>query len=219
MQKSMYSLMLMDSVVKAIDEMASSMNTNRSNLVNQVLADYVSLTTPEKKMREIFSLISDLISTSGVFEVQEVPSDSMLQIKSALAYKYRPTIRYSVELYRMPEQAFGELKISFRTQSSELLMELAHFFSLWTELEEIYVHRYFPRGSIRYSVEPGRFTRTFVLPCDKGNCENDALSRAVADYIRMIDEILKGYLSGEYDGAKAIEKRYVTYLKNGMTMI
>jgi predicted transcriptional regulator len=39
MQKSMYSLMLMDRVVKAIDEMASSMNTNRSNLVNQVLAD------------------------------------------------------------------------------------------------------------------------------------------------------------------------------------
>ena len=47
MKKSVYSLVLMDDVVEAIDELAYSMNTSRSNLINQILAARVSLLTPE----------------------------------------------------------------------------------------------------------------------------------------------------------------------------
>ena len=37
MKKSVYSLVLMDDVVNAIDDMAYQMNTSRSNLINQIL--------------------------------------------------------------------------------------------------------------------------------------------------------------------------------------
>lgn len=47
MKKNMYSLMLAEKVVQAIDRLASEKGTNRSNLINQILAEYVSLTTPE----------------------------------------------------------------------------------------------------------------------------------------------------------------------------
>ena len=50
MNKSVYSLVLMDEVVEAIDKMAYAMNTSRSNLINQILADYASCTTPESRM-------------------------------------------------------------------------------------------------------------------------------------------------------------------------
>ena len=40
MNKSVYSLVLADEVVEAIDRMAYSMNTSRSNLINQILADH-----------------------------------------------------------------------------------------------------------------------------------------------------------------------------------
>ena len=40
MKKSLYSLTLMDSVVAEIDRLAARQGTNRSNLVNQILADY-----------------------------------------------------------------------------------------------------------------------------------------------------------------------------------
>lgn len=46
MNKSMYSLILMDDVVREIDKIALRMNTNRSNLVNQILAEYASMMTP-----------------------------------------------------------------------------------------------------------------------------------------------------------------------------
>mgnify|MGYP006344792163 CR=1 FL=1 len=54
MHKSLYSLMLMDDVIKAIDRLALQQSTNRSNLVNQILAEYVSMTTPEKRVNNIF---------------------------------------------------------------------------------------------------------------------------------------------------------------------
>ena len=48
MGKSVYSLVLMDEVVDAIDQMAYRNNTSRSNLINQILAEHVSLATPEE---------------------------------------------------------------------------------------------------------------------------------------------------------------------------
>ena len=47
MKKSVYSLVLMDDIVAAIDELAYSLQTSRSNLINQILAEKVALVTPE----------------------------------------------------------------------------------------------------------------------------------------------------------------------------
>ena len=48
MKKNMYSLMLSEGVVRAVDALAAKQGTNRSNLVNQILAEHLSLVTPEK---------------------------------------------------------------------------------------------------------------------------------------------------------------------------
>ena len=40
MNKSVYSLVLMDDVVEQIDRVAYEMNTSRSNMINQILAEY-----------------------------------------------------------------------------------------------------------------------------------------------------------------------------------
>ena len=94
MNKSVYSLVLADEVVEAIDRMAYSMNTSRSNLINQILAERVSLMTPEMRMRQIFSEIEQLMDQRFLFIDQ--PSDSMIAIKSPVRYKYKPTLRYSL---------------------------------------------------------------------------------------------------------------------------
>ena len=39
MKKSIYSLVLMDEVIRAVDEQAYRLGTSRSNLINQILHD------------------------------------------------------------------------------------------------------------------------------------------------------------------------------------
>ena len=137
LQKSLYSLMLMDDVVREIDRLALQQNTNRSNFINQILAEYVSLMTPEKRIGNIFKNIEALINECGLGIVPHVvPNQMTMSLKSSLEYKYRPTIRYEVALYRIPDgNAIGELSVVFRTQSPALIRAMTEFFRLWTRLE------------------------------------------------------------------------------------
>ena len=218
MKKNMYSLMLAEDVIQAIDELASEKNTNRSNLINQILADYVSLTTPEKHVRNIFDIIENFISRQSGNLLYSQPNDMTMSIKSPLQYHYRPTIRYEVEMYRTPRQTIGQLKIIFRTTSSELLVELTRFFKLWMQLENIYIKQFFSKGAIEYGLENGKFWRTFAVPNDSDYTE-EQIGNAISQYIATFDEILKDFLAGRYSSTEELEKRYLQYLNSGVQII
>ena len=84
MKKSVYSLVLADEVISEIDKLAYSMNTSRSNLINQILAERVRLSTPEMRMRDIFSQIENLIGDR--FVMMNQTSDALLNTNIVLLY-------------------------------------------------------------------------------------------------------------------------------------
>ena len=218
MKKSMYSLMLSEDVVNEIDKIAREQNTNRSNMINQILADYVSLTTPEKHVQNIFDIIESMIGGQGNFMLYSQPHDMTMSIKSSLKYHYRPTIRYEVEMYRTPKQTIGQLKIIYRTQSPELLVELTRFFKIWMQLENIYIKHFFAKDAITYGMENGKFLRTFAVPNDSDYTE-EQIGNAISQYIATFDEMLKSYLTGDYATTQDIENRYIRYLNSGVQLI
>ena len=57
MKKTLYSLLLDDSVVREIDRLAHRNGLSRSALVNQILAEYADMTTPERQIGDIFRRI------------------------------------------------------------------------------------------------------------------------------------------------------------------
>ena len=137
MKKSVYSLVLMDDVIKAVDQQAYRLGTSRSNLINQILAEHLSCVTPEMRMREIFGQVAELVSSS--FCVQEQRSPSLMTVRTALEYKYRPTINYKVELERAPAEYLGTLRVSIRTQSAPLIDMFHSFFAYRAKLENAHL--------------------------------------------------------------------------------
>ena len=218
MKKTMYSLMLAEDVIREIDRLAAEKSTNRSNLVNQILPEYVSMTTPEKHVQNIFDIIERFIGQQSGYLLYSQPNDMTMSIKSSLQYHYRPTIRYEVEMYRSPDKTLGQLKIIFRTTSSELLLELTRFFKIWIQLENIYIKNFFEKGAIEYGMENGRFLRTFAVPNDSDYTE-EQIGNAISHYIATFDEMLKDYLAGRYTSTQDIEKRYLQYLNSGVQLI
>ncbi len=220
MKKSVYSLVLSDDVVKAIDDMAYRLNTSRSNLINQILAEQVSYKTPESLMKDIFDCMR--IIMDGHFQIQGQASDAMLSIRSPLRYKYKPTIRYRVELLREAEKdVFGKLSVSFRTQSAQLISMLEGFFRLWYSLEKAYINNYFPEG-VEYAYSEGRFIRKLKISKEIGQTSPDLLGNAIGDYIRLLDSEIKLYFDGIDDmgmTAGKMEKMLVDSINNGMTVI
>ena len=52
-----------------------------------------------------------------------------MSLKSSLEYKYRPTVKYEVELYENGQDSIGELSVIFRTQSAARYLRHDRLFS------------------------------------------------------------------------------------------
>ncbi len=213
MNKSVYSLVLSDEIVQEIDRMAYEAGASRSAMINQVLADFVRYTTPEKRMREVFSAIEQMM-LGGVFEPQLQPSESMFSLRSALDYKYNPSVRYSVELYKNARPLLGELRVSVRSQNSALVLAMLQFFKLWTRIENTYI------GRVECAMEDGRYLRKLRLTDDK--LTNEQIGAGIAGYINLLDSALKQYFETIHEPALAVnsvEKRYVNYIHSGSMIL
>lgn len=219
MSKSVYSLVLTDQVVDAVDKLAYSMGVSRSGLIDRILAEHVSFTTPEMRINQIFDSLNRLFSENSSGFIVKAENQSML-IRSALKYKYKPTVRYGLQIFRGSDKTEGELKVSFRTQSEELKGKMEDFLRLWAMLENKYIVKYLPEG-IKYIIEDGKFIRAFTLPEEYNNSTTEEISAAIGEYIRMLDDVLKCYFvfSDNEEAARAAAEKYRGYLEKGITII
>ena len=215
MKRSTYSLILMDDVVAAIDLLAEEQGKSRSNYINQILAEHVQCITPEQRMQRLFSCLSRQMNAS--LRVQEQGSDAMLSILGAVQYKYRPTIRYRVELLRdLRKEEIGQLQISCRTQSQTLLQAMDCFFQFWVKLE----CAYYPEsacGQGLYQIQNGRMKQALLR---HGVSEEEDLGNAVGNYICMLHAVLQSYFTGLQQQLPApilyhtLEQQYRSIQKN-----
>lgn len=213
MKKTLYSLMLSDDVVREIDALAHRLGTNRSNLINQILAEHVDLVTPERRIRDIFSRMESLLLGDRELVPHVAPNAMSMSLKSSLQYRYRPTVKYSVELFRDHSGALGELSVVFRTQSAELLEAMERYFSVLKCIEDELVAPHIP---IEYALYGGRFTRSICLP-GKADYSTEAIAAAISAYIRLFDSLMKAWLGGA-DRA-ALRRSYVQWIAAGNALL
>lgn len=210
MKKSVYSLVLMDDVVEEIDRIAGNMNVSRSGLINSILAEYISFVTPEQHMRNIFNELERMIDAADNLQLIKQSSECIRTLKSSLSYRYRPAIRYQVGLYRSAAPVKGLIKAAFRTQNSELLTALGHFFRTWATLEQTYS---LPGPGCK--IEPGRYLRELTL---KETCKGELdAAQAILDYIEAFDNALKRYfqaLGSDMDAEAEVESAYKAHRMN-----
>jgi hypothetical protein len=185
--------MLNEEVVREVDRMAHQMGTNRSALINQILAEYVNYTTPERRINDILSTIEQLMAPNRDLVPFFAPNTFSMSLKSSLEYKYRPTVKYEVELYRGQEDAIGELSVVFRTQSAALITAMTEFFRLWKNIEDAHLAPLIG-SKPQFALYDGRFTRSISVP-DR-NCTSEELASAISEYIKLFDKLMKNYLGG-----------------------
>lgn len=209
MKRSMYSLILGDDIVAAVDALAAQKGTSRSNYINQVLAKHVQCITPEQQMQRVFANLTHQMDEA--FRIQEQGSNALLSILGSVQYKYRPTIRYRVELLRnMQQEKVGRLKISCRTQNQTLLDAMAQFFRFWVKLEQKYDANSACAQGL-YQIESGCMTMALLR---SGAATDEQLGEIVGNYIRMFHAVLQSYFAGiqqDISGtvlSRALEQQY-----------
>ena len=204
MKKTLYSLMLSEDVVREVDALAHRMGTNRSALINRILAEYVNYVTPEQRINDVLSHIEQLMMPSRELVPVFAPNSFSMYLKSSLEYKYRPTVKYEVELFKGEGETIGQLSIVFRTQSMALISAMTEFFTLWSRIETAHLLP-LTGVQIEYAVAEGKFLRALAAP-DRV-CSANELAEAISEYIKLFDSLMKAYLAGRLD-AQGVENAY-----------
>ena len=220
MKKSVYSLVLMDDVVEAIDRLAYERNTNRSNLINQILAESVNFVTPEMRMRDIFTQLENILSES-CYQIMDRSSDSMFALRSPIRYKYRPMVNYTIELFREPKDIAGRLKVSFRTSSKNFTDAIEDFFTGWISMENEYLNEVHPEGVLS-DFDNAKYVRGFLKVSVENELNENEIAAAIGEYIKVLDKCIKFYFEHLRD-EELIEKMicasYEDYLKSGVNIV
>ena len=215
MKKNLYSLTLSDEVVREVDALAHRLGTNRSALVNRILSEYVSVPTPERRINDIFEAIEALVSPSRELVPFIAPNSQSMSLKSSLAYKYRPTVKYEVDLGG-GEDTLGTLNVVFRTQSAALISAMTSFFRLWVQIEDKCLAPLLG-SSISCALYDGRFVRPLAMPRGKALTADD-VAGAISAYVQLFDRLLKGYLDGSLS-ASDVEMAYRGDLRSRTLLI
>lgn len=206
MNKSIYSLVLSDDVVDAVDALARTEGMSRSAMINRILAERVAYTTPEMRLRDILQSLAR--SMNGEFILTEQPTGSTLSARTSLKYRYKPTVKYSVEIYSENGKRAGELRVSFRTQNARLIADLMGFFRCWAVLEQKYISDKLS-NDIVYTIADGRFERTLNMP--RCRITDEELGAAVAEYMAVFDGAMKAYFAELPDTERAIARIWEYY--------
>ncbi|MBQ5808583.1 MAG: hypothetical protein IIW21_02365 [Clostridia bacterium] len=210
MKKSIYSLVLSDAVIEGIDRMAYSMGISRSALINNILAEKVCYVTPEQRMAEIFNTLETLIRSAGEYRITSQPSVSMFSLTAPIAYKYNPTLKYTLELYKEPSTGgeSGVLRISLRSKSTALIECLGAFYLIWSTLEKRTCGRC---GTIS---QDGRYSKPLYI---SGNLSAEEFGTAIADYITAIDGAMRRFFNSleiPTRAAREVELCYLSYINS-----
>ncbi|QUI22849.1 hypothetical protein HZI73_11350 [Vallitalea pronyensis] len=200
MKKSIYSLVLLDDVVEAVDQLAYRKNTNRSQLINDLLAERLGLLTPRQQVMHVMERISDMVGNEQI-QVKSKNDYGSLQFGTFIKYKYKPSIRYSFEFNVSNEhERYAVLKIQSRSKSEELNKHLDRFFNAMCYIDqkrfpEIYQREIINKTHVNSN---NRFSREFLrgIPLDK--VDDEAVAEYLSCYLLMMDHALNYYF-GHYD--------------------
>ena len=145
-------------------------------------------------MRDIFDSIFRLMDERFIQD-STVGVPTALAFRSSIAYKYKPTVRYSVELLRAPEgERIGNLKISFRTRSQAFMNMLGGFFSLWINTE-----RSFNKRVAEYKADNDKLVRAIYFPKGVSSATSEQIGVLISEYIKAFDSALKSYFAYSAD--------------------
>ena len=125
----------------------------------------------------------------------------------------------SLQAYRVHEDGVffqAAHTVIFRTQSAALIRSMTEFFRIWKSIEDAHLRPLMEQEPPKYALYDGKFIRSISVPAH--DCSSDELAKVIAEYIKLFDTMMKGYLSGRLS-ARDIEACYFSQLRRADILI
>jgi predicted transcriptional regulator len=216
MGSQIYSIVVRDEVMEPLDTLARGRGASRSQMINEILAGYFDLVTPQTKINLVMDQIEEIIQEVSGWQFLSKAKGSSIQCRTSIGYKYNPKVRFILELTGKDQNRLATLKIVSRTQNPIFYQHLIRFFGLIEEIET-----YDPTGFRLYSIKRGmfenqgnRFIRDFYYDWMHENLEVDHIAYFLSNYMKMINEAMNTYFKApELENELLLKRLYLVYRK------
>lgn len=208
MSKQIFSLVLSEQVIEKVDREALIKGSNRSQIINDLLCESFGVWTPDLKMNQVMDLMSDALKEVETLQMVSATHGNTLQLRTTVSYKYKPKLKYVVEMSGKSHPVMAQLKIYSRTTSEPFLQCLVMFFGYLTDFEETVTASINHREvrSSGYSYEDNRFIKQFLCDWTHSSVEAEAISSYLSNYIQFLDESIKMFFD-HYGNWKYIDQQ------------
>lgn len=194
MANKMYSLMLMEEVVREIDRLAYEKRTNRSSLINEILAERVGFKTETALLKSYKDTLLSYMDTQSAWQRTSHDTDQSIQVRTFLPYKYNPSIVYRLDFEEIDGRKMTVIRLFSRSSATLFIENLNTFFRKINQAELEYLKKMGVYKYINASDEKNELYFVRYLPTDwteEKNHRQDA--EKIFHYLRGIDEALKSY--------------------------
>lgn len=195
MSKQVYSLVLSDQVIEKIDREAMVRGSNRSQIINDILCQQFGVWTPDLKMNRVMDIMAERLGLVESMQMVSASRGNTLQLRTTVSYKYKPKLKYVIEMSGKVQPVLAQLKIYSRTTSEPFLQGLVMFFGYLSEFEESIASNIALRQvrSSGYSFEDNKFVKAFECDWTRTDVEAEAIAAYLCSYIQFLDEAIKMY--------------------------
>lgn len=214
MSKQVYSFVLSNQVVDKIDREAVVRGSNRSQIINDILCQHFGVLTPDLKMNRVMDLMIAHFKGLETLQMVSATHGNTLQLRTTVAYKYKPKLKYVVEMSGKENSVLANLKIYSRTTSEPFLQCLVMFFGYISEFEESLAAQIALRqvSSTGYVFEDNKFLKSFECDWTKIDVGAEAIAAYLSSYIEFLDEAIKMYFN-YYGDWKYIDQQVLALYK------
>ena len=213
-----YSIIVEDDLMEQVDRVAYGKGMSRSQIINEMIAEYLNLVTPEYKINQVMEHIAKRIHIMNEIQYVSESKGNSIQCRATVAYKYNPKIRYMLELSGKDMNKMATLNIISRTQNAEFYTHLLKFFSIVETIEE-FEQVGFRRYSIKsspFQTEGNRIIRDFYYDWMHEDLSIEEISNFLSNYIEMLNHSMNAYFNqlnlGEMEKYKLITNIYNHYI-------
>lgn len=186
MSKGIYSLLLSDDVVAAVDAMAAVRGLSRSAVVDSLLSECVGLQTGDVRMRGIWDEMDAMLARVSAMHFVNNAQTNLAQIITSLPVKYSPKIRYQLELTD-DERSACAITLNTRTQNPLLTMAFDNFYQRLAALEQQYLNNV----TARYG--NGKYVSLLYV----GGSDSSQAAQEILEYVVTLDGMLRAWISGD----------------------
>ena len=197
MNKNVYSVILSNHVVEQLDKLAYQQGRSRSAMIEAIIAQHLSISTPEARIVATLTALSDLFAPG--YKVSYRPPAASLVMKNRLRFKYNPTIQYTVSLRSADTDAQGCVSIQVRTQSEELIACLGHVYDIVNDIHHA--------GQVTHA--PGEARMMLAMPVDISSAKGAA--GALYTQVIGIDRAMTAYFGRYPDLTEAKQAAATAY--------